>query len=156
MKNDDILRLWGEVCGKQERPRPKETQLSRIAINRSRAAYVRDRIAWSRATGQRAYRAADGAIPGHRVSPAWATDPVRAKDDSGRYRGLSVDPRETPEVQAVQSRFAQLAKDRPELAQVLAAEYQTYGRQRDKAARLGVPYRTYKHRLREARGLFQL
>lgn len=154
MKNDQMLRLWGEVYGKKDRPRPRETVLSRVAVDRSRQQYTRERLAWARATGPRAYRAAGHAIPGHRVAPAWSCDPVRCSDDSGRFRGLADDPRETPELRAVQDQWAKLARDRPELAAVLAAEYQGYGTQRDKADRLGVAYRTYKHRLREARGLF--
>lgn len=154
--NDDMLKLWGLATGNLERPSRPKHQIARSMVHRSREDYIRDKLAWSRATGPRRYRASGGAIPGHAVSPQWATDPVSAQDDSGRYRGLSADLHETPQVQAIQSTWVKLATLFPDQAEILAAEYKTSGTQAQKAALLGIPERTYKYKLARARAFFGL
>ena len=153
-------KLWGMAYGirlKDDESAPsRATHAIAVAMEhgaKNRTAYAMDAARY-RTKGRRAFMAHDLGPCNVRIVPESYVDPIRCKDDSGRHRGLGLDPLETPEVQTFQRAWLELNRLFPKQAKILAYEYQRPDllNQADRAKEAGVSLSQYKVEL--SRGEF--
>ncbi len=148
--------LWGLVYGKRlkdDEPSRPTHQIARAMQHgaKSRREYVRKTIGRDGSSRRRLMASGLGSC-GVRVVPMDYVDPAPCKDDSGRHGGLSIDPKETPEVQTFQRAWLELNRFFPKQAKILALEYQHPDllTQAAKAKEAGVSVAQYKVELSRA------
>ncbi len=154
MRRDDgldaRLELWGRALGQFERMSHEPRSLTG---NSPMAAYGRPTgykgVAEKR--GRDGRLKLMGAAAGLRGSlPAHFVDPVPCTS-TRIYKAPDFDPRYTQEVDKIQQEWIVMYRAEPLLAAVLRIEYQTKGRQVDKAESMKMPAKSYKDQLRMAK-----
>lgn len=155
------LQLWGRAYGRRlpdDEPRRSTHQIA-VAMEHgmTKSQWLQAKIAGRDGRSRRRLMARDLGGCGVRVVGQDYVDPVRRSDDSGRFRGLSVDPLETPAVADVQTAWLSLSELAPDQSQAVALYYQRPDLNNSgRAKAMGVTLRSYEDRLRLGRASLAL
>jgi len=147
------MTLWGHAYGKRSNEDEPRGQTHPIAaamqFGMTREQYVRSKIKGRDGSSRRTLMARGLAACGVRRVPASYVDPVRATDDSGRFRGLSPDPNDTPEVQWLQRAWVALQQTFERQAKAVLIQYQRpdLTSREQRARELGVSVKQWDHEL---------
>lgn len=154
-----LLDAWGEAgraraCNAEPRSLTGNSVFARYGRPGKKDGLAEGRCGKERR--QAMARAAGGAVVGLRTVPTSYVDPVPCTATRS-YRAPDYDPRETKDVEFVQTAWLAMYRTNALQANVLRVEYQENGRQADKAPRLtdeaGHPLklRRYRDELRMAK-----
>lgn len=155
---DELLQAWGDalVCRREgiqassgrAHALDRARDFAPVTVERFKACIVgRDGIS------RRAFMAGNGSAPGHRVTPAWAVDPVPCQASrSGPRRDHGGLP---DHLRSIDGAVRDLAPLDPRAADCLREQYTGRGTQEDKAGRLGVTLLEYRAALKRGRGVLR-
>jgi len=150
---DALMTLWGRAYGPRthddEPKRASHPIASAMEFGMTRDQYIASKIVGRDGKARRTTMARDLGSCGVRVVPMAYCDPVRATDDSGRHRGLALDPLETPEVQWLQKAWLELHAMFPRQAQAVQLQFQRpdLSTREARAAVLGISAKQWDHEL---------